>query len=240
MLAATSKELDKMTITNIPEWIGVAILGAILAVLGYIGKQVAEWFTKLYAEKRTRRARLIELFALVRAGDAAWKVQCENRDRLATSLSKNPIFAGDQRGYDYLFAHAFPSMTPEELKLHAIIRAMTVYTFQPLNEALLKWLSSDTEFRVRPPGNSRKARLAQYLFDLEVHLLLWQAKFRAWIPDHPEHALVYLADEERHGIGFPPGGVELVAELLEWRLTPSPGDSGFAAEGTGWLARNAR
>ena len=34
------------------------------------------------------------------------------------------------------------------------------------------------------------------------------------MPEHPEHALVYLADEERHGVGFPKGGTELVTSIL--------------------------
>ena len=69
-----------MGLTNLPEWIGAAVLGALLALAGWVGKQLAEWLAKLRAEERHRRARLAELLALVRAGDAAWKVQCENRD----------------------------------------------------------------------------------------------------------------------------------------------------------------
>ena len=33
--------------------------------------------------------------------------------------------------------------------------------------------------------------------------MLWHAKYEAWIPNHPEHALVYMADEKHHGLGFP-------------------------------------
>lgn len=33
--------------------------------------------------------------------------------------------------------------------------------------------------------------------------LLWNAKYESWIPEQPEHALVYMDDEKRHGVGFP-------------------------------------
>jgi hypothetical protein len=47
-----------------------------------------------------------------------------------------------------------------------------------------------------------------------LHLRLWHAKYEAWIPGHPRHALVYLADEEQHGIGFPGGLDQVVDEVL--------------------------
>jgi hypothetical protein len=204
-----------MELANLPQWIGTAVLGAILALLGWVGKQLAEWRATLRAEERNRRARLAELLALIRAGDAAFKVQSENRDRLAKLIrSRNATFAEAGHGYDKLFALAFPTMSGPERELYDVVRSVTIHTFQPLNEALLKWLAADVEFRVRPPDKTRRAQPAKYLTDLEAHLLLWQAKFKAWIPDHPEHALVYLADEERHGVGFPKGGAQLVADIL--------------------------
>jgi len=204
-----------MGLTNLPEWIGAAVLGALLALAGWVGKQLAEWLAKLRAEERHRRARLAELLALVRAGDAAWKVQCENRDRLAEVIeSRNPTLTKAEHGYDRLFALAFPTMSGTERELYDVVRSITIYTFEPLNAALLRWLAADVEFRVRPPDRTSRSQLSKYLTDLEAHLLLWQAKFKAWIPDHPERALVYLADEERHGVGFPKGGAELIANIL--------------------------
>ncbi len=191
------------------------MLGAVIAVLGWVGKQCAEWFLSVRAEDRMRRARLTELLALVRAGDAAWQVQCENRDRLANLIKERAeSLRGSPMSYDRLLAAAFPTMSPQEAELHAIVRSITVHTFQPLNQALLEWLTGDVEFRVHLQDGSPRGMLAKYLADLEAHLLLWHAKFRAWIPDHPERALVYLADEERHGVGFPAGGVEIIEAVL--------------------------
>jgi hypothetical protein len=47
------------------------------------------------------------------------------------------------------------------------------------------------------------------------------AKFEYWIPDKPERALVFMADENEHGIGFPLGIDDLVASLAGGI---SPGD----------------
>lgn len=55
-------------------------------------------------------------------------------------------------------------------------------------------------------GNSSRAvlgELAVQLKALEAHLLLWNAKYEVWMNNTPEHALVYLADEKKHGFGFP-------------------------------------
>jgi len=57
-------------------------------------------------------------------------------------------------------------------------------------------------------------KLAVFLAQLEAHLVLWVAKYEAWISDQPEHALVFLADEEKHGVGFPKNGVFILARIL--------------------------
>ena len=152
--------------------------------------------------------------ALIRAGDAAWAVQRVNRNRLTESIRTRSSVAGNDEGYDRLFANAFLGMSREEKELHAVIRAITVHTFKPLNDELLEWLATDADFRVHPVDHSPRGRLAKYLADLEAHLILWRAKFTAWIPDHPERALVYLADEQRHGLGFPQGGMKLIEAVL--------------------------
>jgi len=154
----------------------------------------------------------------MRAGKAAYEVQCDNRDRLAESISKrDPELAGSAEGYERLFTAAFPSMTDGERELHAIIRTITVNTLRPLNESLLKRLREDTYFKARTWGSGPSFLVARRLADLEAHLLLWHAKYAIWIPDNPAHSLVYLADEEEHGVGFPAGIERDVEQLLKAR-----------------------
>jgi hypothetical protein len=81
--------------------------------------------------------------------------------------------------------------------------------------SILKWLREDTYFKTKAWGGGLQGQVARKLADLEVHLLLWYAKYKVWIPENPAHALVYLADEERHGIGFPEEIEYIVQELIK-------------------------
>jgi hypothetical protein len=47
---------------------------------------------------------------------------------------------------------------------------------------------------------------------------MWNAKFEAWIPRHPTHALVYLDDESEHGIGFPHKITDVLEVILGRRI----------------------
>jgi hypothetical protein len=75
-----------------------------------------------------------------------------------------------------------------------------------------QWLQADTEFKLArarlrflPWRRQSYLDLATQLTALEPHLLMWLAKYEIWIPDRWEHALVYLNDEEKHGVPFPEG-----------------------------------
>ena len=109
---------------------------------------------------------------------------------------------------------AFPKFTADERELHSIIRSITIHGIRPVNQALLDWVRKDATFKgmVHKPGFS--GELARKLSELEAHLLLWHAKYEAWIPEQATHALVYLADEKAHGLGFPEGLDELVHHAL--------------------------
>ena len=131
-------------------------------------------------------------------------------------LSKKLTSSENERiGYERQFSIAYSKMTEDERELHTIIRSYTMNTFAPLNKQLLEWLRSDTYFKGMPWRKGAYSVVAKRLTELEAHLLLWEAKYTVWIPDYPEHSLVYLADEEEHGIGFPKNIKEDVANLLQ-------------------------
>jgi hypothetical protein len=126
----------------------------------------------------------------------------------------HPDLIGAEEGYDRMFSKAYSVFTPDEKELHAIIRSLTMYSLRPTNQSLLNWLKSDTYFKAQKPSQGILGELAEKLATLEAHLILWHAKYKAWIPGTPEHALVYLADEEKHGIGFPSGIDDVVRKAL--------------------------
>jgi hypothetical protein len=79
---------------------------------------------------------------------------------------------------------------------------------------MLDWPQADTDYRNAKGKSGVEATLAVLLNQLDAHVLLWLAKYEAWIPDQPHHALVYLDDEEKHGVRFPPGLDATVAAVV--------------------------
>ena len=198
-----------------PFWAAPALLAAFIAALGFVGKTTAELILQVRETARDRRSRLTELYALLRAGDAAYAAQRRLVKRLAAQLrSRLPETSALPAGVDRLLAETYAVMNEEERQLHTLIRAITVHTFRPLNQSLLEWLRTDRYFRATPPAHRHLGKLAVFLAQLEAHLVLWVAKYEAWISDQPEHALVFLADEEEHGVGFPKNGAFILTRVL--------------------------
>jgi hypothetical protein len=211
-----------MDISSAPFWAAPALLAALIAALGFVGKTTADLVLRLREAARDRKSRLTEIFALLRAGDVAFAVQRELRIRLADQLRKRlPETASLPPGFERLFVATYADMNDEERQLHSLIRNITVHTFRPLNHSLLEWLHEDRYFRAVPPSDRRLGNLALFLAQLEAHLVLWVAKYEAWIPNQPAHALVFLADEERHGVGFPRHGTTILAKLLGHPAPPA-------------------
>ncbi len=195
-----------------PEWFGSALLGGVIAAIGYVAKSLIELYIQWHTRKRERRAQLVRLRSLLNASRVTFLIQNEHAQRLLGMLKERQPDLNDEGGYEQTFANAYPTFTSEEKELHAIIRGLTIHALRPANAAVTSWLESDTHYFVR---NKLRRRLADELGDLETHLRLWAAKYEVWIEERPEHALVYLADEQRHGAGFPNQIDKLVNEALE-------------------------
>jgi len=156
---------------------------------------------------------LAQLSSLLRAAWVAFSIQNDHAKQLESLIRENHRDAPSSgQGYEHLFASVFPNFTPDERELHDIIRTITVNTLRPTNQALLEWVQQDTIFKGQRKGSGEE--LARKLSDLEAHLLLWLAKYEAWIPPNPRHALVYMADEQAHGLGFPNGLDKTVEQAL--------------------------
>jgi hypothetical protein len=205
-----------MELTTLPESVSTALLAAALASLGFVGKQIFESIVVLRTARQARRARLVSLLSLLQGSAAVYRVQAKLRNRLFDTVTQRcPDLAAKHKGYDAIFSAAFPTMDNEERQLHSLIRAYTVSGLKPLNEALIQWLQSDTEFKYARFRTPPSRRLALQLEELEPHLLMWLAKYAAWIPESPAHALVYLADEEDHGVPFPRGIEGTITQVLK-------------------------
>lgn len=190
------------------------LVPALVAALGYVGKQIMESLREWRTERDQRRARLHQLGALLQASSAAFLVQRTQVGQLAHRLSaKHEDEPGAGVGYERLFSRLYEQFDSDEKDLHGVIRAYTEHGLRPLNEAMLAWLRQDADHRTTDGKSGKKLELAKLLNQLDAHLLLWLAKYEAWIPNRPDHALVYLADEEKHGLGFP-HGIEDAVEVV--------------------------
>jgi hypothetical protein len=200
--------------TNITPLLPIAA-GAVVAVLGYVGKLIVESWQQWRTRQAALQAQLRRLQALLKASRAAFQVQAAVRDRLAADLTERLRSDLPQyEGYEGLFSLLYDRMTPGERSLHEIIRAYTEFALRPINQAMLGWLDADVHYRGLTRGRGAEIGLPSLLNALDVHLRLWLAKYEAWLPKHPQHALVYLEDEQRHGVGFPSGLDEAVADLV--------------------------
>jgi hypothetical protein len=181
-----------------------AAVGAVIAALGYCGKTSVDAWRDWRRGQAERRNRLLRLASLLDASKVAYSIQTKHRDDLAASL-KNHLTAKvpGVQGYEALFSGLFQEFTDQEAELHSIIRGITRYALRPINLVTSTWLEADVDFRTDRSAQGPRQQLAQKLNLLAGHLVLWHAKYEIWIPDRPEHALVYLADEQKHGLGFP-------------------------------------
>jgi hypothetical protein len=199
------------------------VAGAVVAALGYVGKLIIGEWQAWRAGRRERLVRLLQLQALLRASRTAYTYQAQLRNRLDGQLRKHyPDLVQDQPGYERRFTALHNRLDSDESDLHAVIRSYTEHALRPLNDEMLRWLRDDFEYRSTRQRSGAELRLAVRLNQLEAHLLLWLAKYEGWIPNRLDHALVYLADEEKHGAGFPVGIEDALEAVLAERDSVVP------------------
>ncbi len=200
-------------------WLWPALLTAAIAAAGYVAKLLIETVQKVRSDRRARRTHLLELYSLLRAGYTAFRVQTENRNKLMGIINaKYAEQVTGKIGFEERMEAVYTVLAPSEKELHTIIRAITMHTIYPLNDAMLKWLKKDSFYKSSKHDDGTLSQLAQSLMALEAHLYLWQSKYAIWIPGNPAHALVYLADEKRHGVVFPQGIETLIGKVLKLKI----------------------
>lgn len=62
-------------LTQVPDWLGGAVVGAVIAVLGYVGKLIVESWIAVCEARNVRRSRLVELRSLLRAAWVSFSIQ---------------------------------------------------------------------------------------------------------------------------------------------------------------------
>lgn len=186
------------------EWIRTLLIAAVSALAAYTWKSWLENRERKRKERASIISKLQELKSLLDTSGYLFSIQQGQVQRLMESLQHNhPTEYAKAEGYDAIVTRCFPKLNDDEKALHGIIRAYTEHSMRRVNEALQRWLDTDEQFKTGRVQSSRRQALADRLRELEMHLLLWQAKLEYWLPANPAHALVYMEDENAHGLGFP-------------------------------------
>jgi hypothetical protein len=193
------------------------VIGAIIAGLGYVAKLLFDSFSEYRKVRRQRAARLVELDALLHSSRVSFEVQQRNVLQLLIDVARRDsrLLAG-ARGYENKLLQAQSSLVTAEEERRKVVQGITIYAMRPTNQALVEWMRTDDYYRAKLGKWSRFAELAEYLAQLEAHLLLWLAKYDAWMGD-ARHNVIYLDDEEKHGLKFPRGIDHVVDQLLRGR-----------------------
>ena len=193
------------------DWTHAPIIGAIVAALGFVGKLLVDQFMEWRKTVRARQASLVRLQSLLLASQRVFFLQTKARNALCAEFeATDPSLA--RLPFDEVLARGYASATENQKMAHGLIRQYTISAVRPLNRAMSDWLAADDYYKLGTHTGDLKA-LSLSLRTLDAHLILWQAKYDHWIPDRPERALVYMADENEHGAGFPTGIEDLVGRL---------------------------
>jgi hypothetical protein len=202
---------DEGIMADLPQWLRDPLLAAVIAALGYVAKLLIEEVSRWHTRRSARRARLVALQSQLLATRRVFEIQNELVQGLCSEIkAANPDIRVSS--YDEILAAGYPRLDERQKLVHGLIRAYTINAMGPLNRSMIEWLASDTYFKGQP-GTGAPGDLPSNLQTLEAHLLLWRAKYEVWIPEKPERAIVYMADEQRHGVGFPTGIETLIARV---------------------------
>lgn len=205
-----------------PTELGGALVGALIAAsiaaVGYIGRLAVNGWQEWRAEQRRRVARLLELDALLSATSAVFDSIQRLRHELTAHLLKANPEAVTGEGFERLVTSQYAHFDEHAKDLHTVIRGYTIDGLGPLNNQLLVWLRKDVGERAPRRPTPAERSLATGLRELDRHLVVWLAKFPVWMSDaHPEHSVVFLDDEQKHGRRFPPGMEAMVRDVLAER-----------------------
>jgi pimeloyl-ACP methyl ester carboxylesterase len=178
-------------------------------------KSVGLWLNKGPTAGDSPLEQLQDLSALLQESSRIFISQNDQAKRLLQMLRENhPGEVPEDVGYDEVFFRMYDRFNSDEATLQKIIRSTTINSQRRVNQAMSTWLKGNVTLKAPNQTNPQRARLSEQLRILELHLNQWHDKYEALIPDNQKRSLVYLADEERHGVGFPEGLEDLVNEII--------------------------
>ena len=198
------------------EWIVRTVIAAVFSVGGFLGQDIySDWKKDKVIEKNTLH-QLQVLSENLNESKSIFQSQNYMAQRLMQMLSENhPKEMPEEIGYDETIYRMHEHFLPAEAELQAIIRSTTINSLRRVNQEMNSWLNTDNVFKKSNQPTKERESLAEQLRILELHLNQWNDKYEAVIPDDHRRSLVYLADEKKHGTGFPKGIKQLVEKVID-------------------------
>lgn len=204
---------------NIPTWIMDAVTTGFTALVGFFVKYGVDLFNSRKQLNNERIRKLEDLKGMLEESKNLFIMQNKlvkrlvNEVRTRLDLDETSVSGG----YELFLTENYDAMTDVEKDTHSVIRGTTMNSVNIVNEELQKWITNDKEFKINSVKKLRESefgeKFSRSLSQLELHLNLWRDKYTVWMKNE-KHCVVYLDDEERHGVSFPKGIEDLVDEAL--------------------------
>ncbi|MBW8014838.1 MAG: hypothetical protein FVQ82_01505 [Planctomycetes bacterium] len=205
-----------MSIENFPDWFGRYALATLAAVGGFLGKTIVDLVRSARGKKQHYHAELVQLQNLLNESWEIFATQNRLAQRLLGRLRNRNLGDTDGMiGYEKIFSKAFDSFTEEEKDLHEVIRGITKTSMFRVNQQMKEWCKRNNALKAGRLSISNIDDVSTKIKQMEHHLDLWLSKYHVWIEGHENHALVYMDDEHKHGIGFPKGINEIIDLAIE-------------------------
>lgn len=201
------------------EWLWRSLIAGLFATAGFVAKDLYGGWRESEANRRATieasAGALRELATLLDESYRIYTMQNDQARRLLRQLQRRLGARVPQHlGFDETFYLLHDRFLRPEAAMQRLIRSTTMNSQRRVNLALSAWLERNRAFLHDDQPTPERTALAAELKILKLHLNQWHDKYDAWIPGDPRRSLVYLADEEAHGVGFPPGLEDAVKNVL--------------------------
>ena len=196
-------------------WISEMIGTGLASIFGFFAKYGWDYFQAKKQVQKDRIKKLETLKGLLVESGNLFVMQNKLLRRLVSTMSDRlKIQNPDSIGYQSFICDHYEKMDEHERDMHSVIRGTTMNSMKIVNAEMLKWLKEDNEFKINSVKCIRDKfgeGVSDQLNQLELHLNLWHDKYAVWM-ESEKHCVVYLDDDEKHGVGFPTG-IENVINL---------------------------
>ena len=200
-------------------WIMDSIKTGAPALVGFLVKYLWDYYNSRKQLKQERIRKLEDLKSMLEESKNLFVMQNKLLRRLCDEVCERTKCDAtyNSNGYEHFLTQNYDNMTDVEKDTHSVIRGTTMNSINIVNQELEKWIQADREFKINSVKDLRVisfgGQFAKQLNQLELHLNLWRDKYNVWMKNE-KHCVVYLDDEERHGVGFPTGIEDMVDEAL--------------------------